>query len=223
MKAPDGSFVSYPFKEEYSVGAQSVVVSPTAMNVLYAGIENPIDISVPGVGSDKVRATMTNGTIGRGKVNNASGAPFPGEWKAEPATPGQMAQIIVSAEINGKQQTFTPMEFRVKPIPKPVAMFANVQGEARVTKDLIIAQSGVFANPEGFDFNLRYTVTEFRVTFNDKGFDVFETSTSNRLTDAQKALLNRLTRGKKLYIEGIKAVGPDKKTQELSPIIITVI
>ena len=222
MKAPDGSVVSFPFKEEYSVGAQNVVVSPTAMNVLYAGIPNPIDISVPGVGSDKVRATMTNGTIGRGKVNNSAGAPFPGDWKAEPQNVGQIAQIIVSAEINGKQQTFPPMEFRVKQIPKPVAVFAQAQGEARVSKDVLVAQAAVFANLEGFDFDLRYTVTEFKVSINDKGFDFSESSTNNRLTEAQKGLITRLTRGKKLYIEGVKAVGPDKKPQELNPIIITV-
>jgi hypothetical protein len=165
---------------------------------------------------------MTNGTIARGKVNNSQGVPFNGEWKAAPQTPGQNAQIIVSAEINGKQQTFAPMEFRVKPIPKPVAVFANASGEARVSRDVILASQAVFANLEGFDFDLRYNVTEFKVSINDKGFDFSEASTSNRLTDAQKGLLQRLTRGKKLYIEGVKAVGPDKRPQDLSPIIITV-
>ncbi len=223
MKAPDGSLVSYPFKEEYSVGAQSVVVSPTAMNVLYAGIDNPLDISVPGIGSDKVRATMTNGTITRGKVNNSAGSPFPGDWKALPQNVGQVAQVIVSAEINGKQQTFQPLEFRVKQVPDPVAAFANVSGEARVSRDIILAQSGVLANMEDFDFDLRYTVTGFTVSINDKGFDFSATSTSNRLTAEQRGLLDRLTRGKKLIIEGVKAVGPDKRTRDLAPIIITVI
>ena len=223
MKAPDGSLVSYPFKEEYSVGANSVVVSPTAMNVLYASIDNPLDISVPGIGSDKVRATMTNGTITRGKVNNSAGTPFPGEWKALPQNVGQVAQIIVSAEINGRQQTFQPMEFRVKPVPDPVAAFANASGEARISRDIILAQSGVLANMVDFDFDLRYTVTEFTVSINDKGFDFSETSTSNRLTTGQRGLLERLTRGKKLYIEGIKAVGPDNRPRDLAPIIITVI
>ena len=101
IKAPDGTIQSYPFKEPYSVGESSVTVSPTAMNVLYAGIDNPIDISVPGVGSDKVRVAMKNGTIEKGKLKNTKGEFFPGDWKALPASEaiGQMAQIIVSAEI----------------------------------------------------------------------------------------------------------------------------
>jgi hypothetical protein len=56
----------------------------------------------------------------------------------------------------------------------------------------------------------------------DKGFDVSKDSKSNRITDEQRTLLNNLTRGKKLYIERIKAIGPDKKPQDLNPIIITV-
>ena len=224
MKAPDGTTVNYPFHSEYTVGEPNVVVSPTAMNVLYAGIENPLDISVPGIGSDKVRVNMRNGNIARGKVRNMQGEYFPGDYKAMPQNDaiGKTAQIIVSADINGKLQSFPPRNFRIKAIPKPVATFANRQGEARVTKEETMAQTAVFANLEGFDFDLRYTVTEFKITINDKGFDFSETSANNRITDDQKSLLNRLTRGKKLYIEGIKAVGPDKRPQDLSPIIITV-
>ncbi len=222
MKAPDGTLVSYPFKESYSVGAPNVVISPTAMNVLYAGIDNPIDISVPGVGSDKIRATMKNGNIDRGHVKNTKGENFPGDWKARPQTVGQNAQIIVSAEISGKIQTFAPMEFRVKSIPKPVAKFANVTGNANLSKDIIIAQQAVFADLEGFDFDLRYNITEFRISTVEKGFDVYRDSKNNRITAEQKQILNGLTRGKKLYIENIKAVGPDNKPQDLAPIIITV-
>ena len=222
IKAPDGTLVSYPFKESYSVGAPNVVISPTAMNVLYANIDNPIDISVPGVGSDKIRATMKNGTITRGRTKNSKGEFFPGEWIARPEVVGQTAQIIVSAEISGKIQSFAPMDFRVKAIPKPVAKFANVTGNASLSKDIILAQQAVFADLEGFDFDLKYTVTEFRMTYNEKGFDIYKDSKSNRITPEQRQILNALTRGKKLFIENIKAVGPDNRPQDLSPIIITV-
>ncbi|HPC98248.1 MAG TPA: gliding motility protein GldM [Bacteroidales bacterium] len=224
LKAPDGTTVSYPFKESYSVGAPNVVISPTAMNVVYAGIENPIDISVPGVGSDKIRATMRNGTIERGKVKNTKGENFPGDWKVIPATEavGQMAQIVVSAEISGKVQSFAPMEFRVKAVPKPVAMFAGKTGSPSVAKGELEAQQALFAVLEGFDFDLRYNITEFRLSTTEKGFDVSKDSKNNILTPDQKALIKGLTKGRKLFIENIKAVGPDKRVQELAPIIITV-
>ena len=222
LKAPDGTDLAFPFEERYAVGAQSVVISPTAMNVLYLGIDNPIDISVPGVGQDRIRAAMNNGTIGKGKAQNSKGQPFAGDWIAKPAVEGQNAQIIVSIDISGKQQTFAPVNFRVRAVPAPMASFANVQGEGAVGKGALEAQDACFAALKDFDFDLRFTVTEFTLTFNDKGFDVSEPSTSNRITDKQRALVKRLTRGKKLYVEKVKAVGPGNKSYELAPIIITV-
>ena len=55
LKAPDGSIKNYPFDASYVVGEPNVIVSPTAMNVMYMGIPNPIDVSVPGISPDKIK------------------------------------------------------------------------------------------------------------------------------------------------------------------------
>ena len=55
LKAPDGSIKNYPFEASYVVGEPNVIVSPTAMNVMYYGINNPIDVSVPGISPDKFK------------------------------------------------------------------------------------------------------------------------------------------------------------------------
>ena len=226
MNAPDGTVISKPFKATYEVGAQNVVIAPTAMNVLYRAIPNPIDISVPGVGPEKIHPSMINGTITRGQVkNNITGELFPGSYVAEPSSdkPAPTAQIIVSAEINGKQQVLPPKVFRVRDIPDPVAEFAHASGQGNVPKsDLLLAQ-GVLAVLKDFDFELRFTVTEFSLSFDDRGLAVGAASKSNRITDEQKAILQRITRGAKLYVQDIKAVGPDKKVRPLNPIIIKVI
>lgn len=224
MNAPNGEVLSKPFSGVYTVGAQNVVISPTAMNMLYRGIPNPIDVLVPGVGPDKIRVSMKNGTIFKGQVRNYKDELFPGSWIAEPDTkpPSPTAQIIVSADINGRQQQFRPMEFRVKDIPNPEAQFANVSGQGTVTKADILLAQGVLAVLKDFDFNLRFTVTEFALSFDDRGLAVGATSKSNRISDEQKSILNRLTKGKTLYVQDIKAIGPDKKERSLSPIIIKV-
>jgi gliding motility-associated protein GldM len=221
LKAPDGTKVAYPFKANYTVGAPSVVISPSAMNVLYMGIDNPIDISVPGIGSDRLKVEMTNGTIGRGKAKNPKGEEFPGDWVASPKALGQNAQIIVSANVNGRQMSFPPRDFRVRPIPPPVAKFANLS-TGSVDKNIALSQQAVFAVLENFDFDLKYNVTEFTITINDKGFDYEKTSTSNRITPEQVDLIKRLTRGKNLTIVGIKAVGPDKVTRELPAVVLKI-
>lgn len=216
MKAPDGTMRSYDFKSNYSVGVPNVVVSPTAMNVLYQGIQNPLDISVPGVGSDKLNVRMTNGDIKRGKYKN-----YRGEYVAQPRNIGQNAQIIVSANINGKVQTFPPVEFRVRRLPDPEARFANMK-EGNVLRSVAAAQQVVIAVLENFEFDLTYTVTGFTVSVNDKGYEITADSNSNRITNKQKELIGNLRAGQKLIIEKIKAVGPDGRTRDLNPIILKI-
>lgn len=216
MKAPDGTLRTYNFDSKYSVGMPNVVVSPTAMNVFYQGIQNPVDISVPGVGSDKLTVRMTNGDIKRGKYKD-----YRGEYIAQPRTVGQNAQVIVSANINGKVQTFPPVEFRVRRLPDPEARFANMK-EGNVLRSVAAAQQVVTAVLENFEFDLTYTVTGFTVSVNDKGFEITAESNNNRLTDKQKGLISNLRAGQKLIIEKIKAVGPDGRTRDLNPIILKI-
>lgn len=224
IKAPNtGAKISKPFKGEYTVGAQSVNISPTAMNVLYRSIPNPLDVSVPGVPPNKIRVDIKNGKLSVGSMKNYKGETFPGGYIAEPNADAASCEIIVSAEINGRQQTFPPRPFRVKDVPTPDAQFAGKTGQGRVSLGDILLQQGVAAVLKDFDFDLRYYVTEFSISFDDRGLAVGESSKSQKITDAQRAVLKRLTRGKKLYIQDIKAtIGPGKKIYDLNPIIITV-
>ena len=41
------------------------MISPTKMNVFYEGIENPVEISVPGIPSENLNVTISTGKITR--------------------------------------------------------------------------------------------------------------------------------------------------------------
>ena len=86
------------------------VAAATKMNVLYLGIANPIEIAVPGVTSDKVSATITNGTINR----TTSG------WEVKPSS---LNDLVLTILVDNKK--VNEKKFRVKPIPSPVAVFAH--------------------------------------------------------------------------------------------------
>ena len=221
LKAPDGTIIPYSFNANYSVGEPNVVVSPTGMNVLYTGIENPIDVSVPGVGPGQIKLRITNGALTTGKVKNPAGQYFRGNWIVKPTTTGQNVQVYVTADINGKPMSFAPLEFRVKPLPTQIAVFAN-KSSGSVSRNTAISQQGVFATLPDFDFQLVYNVTGFTVLFSDRGEDFEEKSTGSSLTPKQKDLINRLTRGKNLFIKDIRAVGPDGRQKDLTPIILKI-
>ena len=214
MKAPDGNIVSYPFEERYTVAPPNVVVSPTAMNVFYVGLDNPVDISVSG--AEKVSANMTNGTIKKGTTEG-----FRGAYIANPTTPGKICNVTVTAEVNGVRRSFPPIEFRVDIVPPPVAKVAGKTSGA-ISKSILANQAGVFAALDGFLFDIHWDVTGFTVEINDKGFTVSEPASNYRITTAQKNLINRLKRNDRVAFTDIKAVGPDGRQIPLPPVLLRI-
>jgi gliding motility-associated protein GldM len=221
LKAPDGSTKNYEFNDSYFVGEPNVIVSATGMNVMYVGIPNPIDVSVPGVSPDKIKVRVVNGASAVEKVKDSKGVPFKGTWAVRPEQAGKIVQVIVTADMNGKQVQMPPYEFRVKPLPPPIAIFGGKTSGA-IAKDKAIAQQGVFAIMPDFDFDLQYQITGYTILFSNSTGDFEEKSTSSNLTPRQKDLISRLSRGKNLIIKDITALGPDGKTKELSALILKI-
>ncbi|MFZ2339098.1 MAG: gliding motility protein GldM [Bacteroidales bacterium] len=222
VKNPSGTTIDYPFSSSYNVGVPNVVVSPTAMNVMYRGILNPIDVSVPGVDPSKIRIKVVNGTVTTQKVKNSRGENFRGNWAVNPTTVGQNVQVVVSVtDETGKGNTFAPIEFRVKAIPAPVAVFGG-KSTGTIAKNTASAQTGVYASLPDFEFDLVYKINSFTVLYTDSRGDFEEKSTTGSLTPAQKDLINRLARGKNLFIKDIKCLAPDGRTLDLSPIILKI-
>ena len=158
IKGPAGDIIR-PFSAEYMVAEGSVVVSPTKMNVFYLAVDNPVEISVSGVAGNKIRATASNGSLD----------PRGNAWIMRPKRIGN-CMITVSAEIDGKMTTVGTKEFRVKPVPDPIAMVNNQKGGG-IAKNVLMAQSGVVAAmPPDFDFDLKFTVTEYTVLSVVQGF-----------------------------------------------------
>jgi len=222
LKAPDGSTKTYNFNSEYSVGEPNVVVSPTAMNVMYKGLDNPIDISVPGVGPDKIKINrVVNGTASQIRVRNSKGEFFRGNWAIKPETVGKNIQIYITAEeTRGNPTQYGPIEFRVKRLPDPVARFAN-RSSGSVSQAQALAEIGVFASlGDDFDFELVYTVTGFTISYSDRLGDRVKDSNSFKLTPEQREIIKGITRGKDLTIKNIKAIGPDGIPRDLGAIVL---
>lgn len=193
--------VPYDFQGEYFVAAPSATISPTKMNVLYIGVENPISVSVPGANSKDVNVSATGAGISLRKVKD-------GEYVATVKSQGK-ASINVTANMGGKNMNMGTMDFRCKVIPKPTAMVGTYTG-GRIPKESLLTQGGLRVSMEGFDFPVRYTVTSFTMAFNTGG-DAHAPiqATGSQFTAEMKAQLAKLRRGNKVYIENIRAKGPD--------------
>ena len=210
---PDGQPVSYPVNSDYIVAKPSVVISPVKMNVVYEGIENPIAVSVPGIPSENVSVSITNATsVKRGN-----------EFIVTPKTgsAGGTATVSVIAKIGGRDQNMGKMDFRIKRVPDPVAKINN-QREGKIAKAMLVNQMGIVADMEGFDFDLKFNVTSFKISTIKGGYVVDASSSNNMITAAQKELLSGTSRGQKVFIEDIVAVGPGGTRRTLGSIVLTV-
>jgi len=220
LRAPDGTIKPYEFSATYTVGEPNVICSPTAMNVMYMGIPNPIDVSVPGFSPNQISISVVNGLRTDERVKNSAGQNFRGSYFIKPTSTSQDVQIIVSTkDVNGKSTAYKPYGFRVKPLPKPEGVFGGKSG-GTIAKNTALAQSGVFAKLNDFDFDLVYKVTGFSLFYSGRMGEFEEYSTSGSLTQKQKDLITSMTRGQTLIIKNIKAIGPDNLSKDLNPIVL---
>lgn len=214
----DGSLDRRPFRSSYTVIEPMATISPTMMNVLYAGIDNPISISVPGVPMSAVQATISAGSLTR---NGDS-------WVARVSQVGTEVEISVSAEMEGRRQSVGSMKFKVRKLPDPTAYIAlkDASGNAvhykgtprRISKAQLMSAGGLGASVDDGIINVTYTVVSFSTVFFDSmGNAIPEVSSGSSFSSRQKEQFKRLKPGKSFFISNIKAKGPDGITRDISP------
>lgn len=222
MPNNDGSIMKHNFESEYFVTEPSATVAPTLMNVLYAGIANPIRIAVPGVPSGNVTATMTNGTLSRnGDL-----------WEAKPSKVGTEAVVSVHAKMaDGRSVEMAKTSFRVRalPDPQPYIEYKDQNGNVRkfkggaISKRSLVEADGILAAIDDDLLNVTYTVQRFELTFFDSmGNAIPEVSEGTNFSQRQKDYIRRLSKGKRFYITRVVAKGPDGIERTISTMEVIV-
>ena len=198
-------------EQKYQVARPSAVVSPDKMNVFYIGVSNPVSVSAPGIPKEKLKVTMSGGSI-KGSQ---------GKYSVNVNSPGA-AKVSVSAEIApGKIQTIGSTEFRVKRIPDPIAKFAGKTGGV-MSSVAIKSQGKVFAILENFDFDAKFDVTRFTLIIAKPRADAVVLSVSgNSLSAPMRSALAGIGPGSRVIFDNIVAVGPDGSQRALNSIALT--
>jgi hypothetical protein len=187
-------------------GKDAVVALPN-LNVLYAGIANPVQIAVPGVTSEKVTATVINGSINK----TTDG------WEIKPAA----ASGTVTLSVLVNNQKISEKIFRIKPIPVPMAVIAG-KGNGTMSKNGIIEAGEIYTEMKDFLWEVKFEITSFTFLYSENGNDKEILATSNKLTDEMKSIILNLERGKNIVFKDIKAIGPDSRIHNISPVILAI-
>jgi gliding motility-associated protein GldM len=176
-------------------------------NVLYAGLANPLSVSVPGISASNIQVNVTNGRLEQN----------PNGYFIYPDKVGVNVNVTVSAMIDKTLKQIGATPFRVKRVPDPVATVAN-KNAGLISKNELLAEQGVYAEIPDFDFEMKFTVTSFVVSTSRQGFVVDKSANGNRFSQEQIDLMRGLNTGNRLYIDNIVAKGEDGTTRNLSTI-----
>ena len=198
----DGEPQEIPFESAYSVIAEpnEAVISADKMNVVYRGLDNPISISVPGVGDKDITPRVANAH----SLKKLS----PGKFILNPGA-GNELRITVSAKLSSGKTIQTPKTFRIKDIPTAAGTARGEFGKIRIPKSSL-ARVNIGAALPDFVFDLQLEVQSFTLKVPGQlGVKVV----GNKFTARAKKLLNRAKRGDVINIFDIVAVESKKKTR----------
>ncbi|MCB9227293.1 MAG: gliding motility protein GldM [Chitinophagales bacterium] len=206
----EGKFDNYPFTADYEVAPPAgLSISPTKMNVLYIGVDNPLSITVGDAKPGTVSASINNGTLS----NQGNG-----KFVARPTSAGK-ANISVSGKNAAGANTGGSMEFRVKFIPDPIptlggdeALTLNGKGQ----KGTIKAKGGIVPLLKDFDFEARFTVESYDFYLTSGGDLLPARGNSGPMySGTVNNLIDRAKPNDLMVFDNIKVKGPDGKTRKI--------
>ncbi len=195
----------YPFEGEFIVTPPSTMsVSATKMNVVYAGIDNPIAVAAGGSGALNVSANgATLSSTGNGTYNLR-------------VSPGAKEVIVnVSRSESG---SLGSMKFRVKDLPKPSAIIRNVDPTTgKVSKSALLAANRVEAEMKDFDFDgVKYDVVGYTVKYRTKAGTTKEAKVNGAaFSEEIKSVFQTANVGDMYQFTAIQVRGNDGKVKVL--------
>ena len=190
----------------------SAIAFPAATQVLYSGLENPIQLFTSGINPGDVNVQIIDGDLKKTS----------GGYAIKPHRNSTVTLTV--KDISGSDTTvLNQLEFKVKNMPDPKPFFGGKTGSDNIPMRNLMAAQGVIAKMENFEFDVKFEVVSYTVSATVRGNVVEAPCRGARLTGDARTIIRELRPGQKVYIEKIKAQGPDGTIRDLGTIALRVI
>lgn len=202
-----GAETPYTANTTYNVAPPSATVSATKMNVMYRGLDNPIEVSVPGVAPNQISVNCSGGSMSGGN----------GKYVVKPGTGREIVISVGAKNAEGKSQSMGSYKFRVKSVPTPKVTWVN-QSDGGMVGANAGAGSPLIPRMDDFDFDVYATITGYTISFKVGG-DLFSKACSgNTIPGDVAGKLRGLSKGSKVYFESVKMTVPGGERRSASAI-----
>ena len=206
----------YEFEKTFTVAQPSATIAATKMNIMYAGLENPISVSAPGFTSDEINVRVTGGTLKT--VNKAKG-----DYAVIPNNVKENVHVYATVVKDGKSSTLSDKDYRVKAVPKPEATIGGVS-EGKLSKTRMIAAGKIVPQMDDFEFEgYSFQIVSYDVSmqYGSESQDIGK-MTGDSFNESLRDYINRSKRGTKFIFNNIRANGPGGIKPRLNMIEITI-
>ncbi len=193
---------------EYTVGQSNASIALDKMNVLYIGVDNPVSIAASGGGDDRIQVSISGGG---GSITKSG----PGKYNVRVGSQSDDTKITVS--VDGKVAGVS--QFRVRSIPDPVASVGGRPSGANINAGEFRAQAGVGAGVKDFPFDIKYKVTSFLLSTDSDDGDIAEAPVTGNSWGSAQNVLRQVKPGKTVYVDNIRAMGPDGRSRNLPSLV----
>ena len=205
------------WKFDYTVGTTGASMQLDKMNVFYIGVPNPVTVAAAGYSVEDVSLDIPGATTTGEK----------GHYVITVDKPGNVEVAINAKTKEGSVKKVGGMPVRVKRIPNPIASVGGVAAGG-MSAALFRAQIAPAAVLKDFDFDARFSIISFNFSMLPKGKDMQGPYAVSNPSGCRfegnpniLKLIGLCRPGDKVFIEDIKAIGPDKQVRILSPILLS--
>lgn len=204
----------HSFELEYTVVNPKPYISHRDFDVLYAGVNNPLNVFHPEYSPENYNVSISQGKI----VYDGK------QFYAKVYRPGYVV-VTLSVPDQGKGfKKVAEQQFKVEELPRPRAKLYNSYG-GQMPVSVFKKQRELTADVQGLVLDAKFRVMEFTVTYiNKSGLGIFKEKVSGSYFTAKSLELVNLAESGDIFIfEGIKIKGPDGKNIDADPVAFTII
>lgn len=186
---PKTQIVEYTERSSTATTDKMADINATKMNVVYVGVENPIDITVTGIPSSEVKVAVSGA-----KIRSAGN----GNYALIVDRPGMVEVKVTASDFSEVKK------FRAKRIPDPVARLGEKSSGAMSVGEFQI-KKGVIAALDNFDFDVNCMIQGFYLERISESGTVQIVNQGAKYTPKAQAIVDEAKPGDIFIFDKVKA------------------
>ena len=208
VTSPDGGTKEYPINDVYYVAKPAGVVRLDGLQVVYAGLDNPITVSAAGIDTRNLSAEVDGGA-------SVTPGESVGSYIIKPNPGTKSLTIKVNANIDKKVTTVGTQKVIVKDIPPPILKINGVESGGKISKkDIADGTAVIPAKDPNFLLKIDNRMIRIVKMIASVGAKE-EPCTGARLSEAAISMIRKGNKGDKLVILA-DVMMPDGKTKSVT-------